>query len=92
MLSESRCFAEALTLHCDYLETELLEECVSFIVVSNSTVPWTVARQAPLSMEFSKQECSSGLLFPSPRDLPNSGIELGSLVLQADSERLLRAW
>ena len=35
-------------------------------------------RQAPLSMEFSRQEYWSGLLFPSPGDLPNPGIEPGS--------------
>ena len=35
--------------------------------------PWTVARQAPLSMGFSKQEYWSGLPFPSPGDLPNPG-------------------
>ena len=34
-----------------------------------------VAHQAPLSMEFSKQEYWSGLPFPSPRDLPDTGIE-----------------
>ena len=37
--------------------------------------PWTVARQAPLSMEFSRQEYCSGLPFSSPRDLPDPGIE-----------------
>ena len=37
--------------------------------------PWTVAHQAPLSMEFSWQEYSSGLPFPSPGDLPDSGIK-----------------
>ena len=31
--------------------------------------PWTVARQAPLSMGFSRQEYRSGLPFPSPGDL-----------------------
>ena len=36
--------------------------------------PWTVAYQAPLSMEFSRQEYWSGLPFPSPGDLPNPGI------------------
>ena len=41
--------------------------------------PWTVARQAPLSMGFSRQEYWSGLPFPSLGDLPNSGIELVSL-------------
>ena len=37
--------------------------------------PWTLAGQAPLSMEFSRQEYWSGLPFPSPGDLPNLGIE-----------------
>ena len=47
--------------------------------------PWTVAHQAPLSMEFSRQECWSGLSFPSQRGLSNPGMEPGSLALQADS-------
>ena len=47
--------------------------------------PWTVARQAPLSMGFSRQEYWSGLPFPSPGDLPNPGIESMSPALQADS-------
>ena len=37
--------------------------------------PWTVAYQAPPSMGFSRQECWSGLPFPSPGDLPYPGIE-----------------
>ena len=36
--------------------------------------PGTVALQAPLSMEFSRQEYWSGLLFPSPGHLPQAGI------------------
>ena len=40
--------------------------------------PWTVARQAPLSMGFSRQEHWSELPFPSPGDLPDPGIELES--------------
>ena len=47
--------------------------------------PWPVAYQAPPSMGFSRQECCSGLPFPSPGDLPNPGIEPGSPTLQADS-------
>ena len=47
--------------------------------------PWTAAHQAPLSMGFSRQGYWSGLPFPSPRDLPNPGIEPGSPALQADS-------
>ena len=42
---------------------------------------WTIARQAPPSMEFSRQEYWSGLPFPSPRDLPDPGMELTSLAL-----------
>ena len=47
--------------------------------------PWTVAYQAPPSMGFSRQECWSGLPFPSPGDLPDSGIKPGSPTLQADT-------
>ena len=46
---------------------------------------WTVAYQAPQSMEFSRQEYWSRLPFPSPGDLPNPGIEPGSPTLQADA-------
>ena len=46
---------------------------------------WTVARQAPMSTGFSRQEYWSGLPFPPPEDLFNSGIEPGSPALQADS-------
>ena len=46
--------------------------------------PWTVARQAPVSMEFSRQEQWSVLPFPSPGDLPDPGIEPGSPAWQAD--------
>ena len=42
--------------------------------------PWTVAHEAPLSMEFSRQEYLSLLPFPTLQDLPNSGIELMFLV------------
>ena len=47
--------------------------------------PWTVAYQAPQFMEFSRQEYWSGLPFPSPRDLPDPGIEPRSPALQADT-------
>ena len=47
--------------------------------------PWTVAHQGALAIGFPRQEYWSGLLFPSPRDLPNPGIELGSPALQVDS-------
>ena len=47
--------------------------------------PWTVAHQAPLFLEFSRQEYRSGLPCPSPVDLCNPGIEPRSCALQADS-------
>ena len=43
--------------------------------MSNSGTPWTVACQAPLSMEFSRQAYWSELPFPSLGDLPNPGLE-----------------
>ena len=47
--------------------------------------PWTVAYHTPLSMGFSRQEYWSGLPFPSSEDLPNPGMEPGSLALQVDA-------
>ena len=47
--------------------------------------PWTVAHQAPLYMGFPRQEYWSGLPFPFPRDLLDSGIKHGSPPLQAHS-------
>ena len=60
-------------------------ESISRSVVSSFATLWTVACQAPLSMEFFRQEYWSGLPFPSPEDLPNPGIEAGSPALQTDS-------
>ena len=45
---------------------------------------WTTTCQAPLSMGFSGQEYWSGVPFPSPGDLPDSGVKPGSPALQAD--------
>ena len=52
-------------------------------VVSDSETPWTVACQAPLLMEFSRQEYWSGVPFPTPVDLPDPGIEPASPVSPA---------
>ena len=51
---------------------------------STLVTPWAVARQAPLSMEFSRQEYWSGLSFPSPEALLYPGTEPGFPTLQAD--------
>ena len=59
--------------------------CVLFALslshVQGFGTPWTVASQAPLSMEFTRQEYWSGLPFATPGDLPDPGIELTSLAL-----------
>ena len=47
--------------------------------------PWTVARQALWSMEFSRQEHWNGLPFPSAGDLPDPGIKPKSPALQVGS-------
>ena len=53
--------------------------------MSDSAIPLNVAYQAPSSMEFSRQECWSGLPFPSAGDHPNAGIKPRSPALQADA-------
>ena len=60
----------------------------------HSATPWTEARQAPFSVEFSRQEYWSRLPFPSPGDLPDPGIKPASPTSpasQADS-LLLSHW
>ena len=58
---------------------------VTSVMLDSLGTPWITVHQAPLSMEFSRQEYWSGLPSPSPGDLPNPGLEPGSLALQADS-------
>ena len=67
-----------------------LSVCV-FVCVSHwlCVTPWTVARQAPLPMGLSRQEYWSGLPFPPPGDLPDSGLEPRSLALAG---RFLIIW
>ena len=60
------------------LHAESLQSCPTLCDLMDS-----VACQAPLSMGFSRQECWSGLPFPSPMDLPNPGIEPTSLMSPA---------
>ena len=65
-------------------ESEMIGVCVSALsrsVMSHCLQPHGVAHQAPLSMGFPRQEYWSGLPFPSPGDLFNSGIEPAFLAL-----------
>ena len=59
--------------------------CYTLSRVQLFAVIQTVAHQAPLSMEFSRQEYWSGLPFPSPEDFSNPGIKPGSPALQVNS-------
>ena len=59
--------------------------CQSLSHVQLFATPWTVARQASMSMGFSRQEYWSGLPFSSPADLPYPGIKSWSSASQADS-------
>ena len=58
-----------------YLGAWMLSHVQLFVIT-----PWTVAHQAPLSMGFSRQEYWSGWPFPTPGDLPNTGIKPASLM------------
>ena len=61
------------------------EEVKSLSRVRLFAVLWSTVCQAPLSMDFSRQEYWSGLPCPPPGDLPDPGIRPMSLALQADS-------
>ena len=69
-----------------YCSPFLYARTLSRTVVSDSASPRTVAHQSQtLSVEFSRQKYCSELLFSSPTDLPDPGIEPRSPALQADS-------
>ena len=61
----------------------LAHTCLVIESCSSLCNTWTVAYQAPLSIEFFRQEYWSGLPFPSPEDLPNPRSEPSSLVSPA---------
>ena len=59
--------------------------CLVTVVSTSFATTWTLACRTPLSMRFPRQEYWSGLLFSSPGDLPDPGIECVFPVWQADS-------
>ena len=74
-------------LNVNSLSHESLFCCVSLSCVRDFVTPWTVARQAPLSLEFSRQEYCRGSPFPPPGDLPDPGIASASLASPALASR-----
>ena len=88
MIGKQSCFKKALVASLVYrLKVSMKSKSESEVAQSYPTLcpPWTVAYQAPPSMGFSRQECWSGLPFPSPGDLPEPGLEPRSPALQADA-------
>ena len=83
---ERRGLAKAVRTGWRFKTVQQMSLCVcvfSHLVVSNSGTLWTVAHQSPLFMEFPRQEYWSVLPFPTPEDLPDPGIKLGSLASPA---------
>ena len=78
---------------CPYIAIHDIQLCVcaqSLSRVQLFGTPWAAARQAPLSMGFSRQEYWSGLPCPPPGDLPNPGIEPRSPALQVEAQLSLK--
>ena len=65
--------------------TKKMQMCKLLSCVQLFVTPWTVAWQAPLCMEFHRQDCWNGLPFSSPGDPHNTAIKPGSPALPADS-------
>ena len=87
-----RLLAGNCTVFLNSTKDHFLKSCLPLCVCVESLscvwlfeTPWTVAHQAPLSVEFSQQEYWNRLLFAPPRDLPDPGIDLASPALQAGS-------
>ena len=76
---------EPVSLMSPALAGEFFTTNTTWETIRLFATPWTVAYHAPPFMGFSRQECWSGLPFPSPGDLPDPGIEPRSPTLQADA-------
>ena len=89
MLTETDFFSFELLSNRTYMDKRapilfiINEQCV--LVAQLCPTTCTVASQALLSVEFSRQEYWSGLPLPSPGDLPDPGIEPWSPALKTDS-------
>ena len=82
---ESSLRAKRIAFWYDFKEKKERNKVKFLSHVRLFATPWTVAHQAPPSMEFSRQEYWGELPFPSPGYLPNPGIEPGTPALQTDT-------
>ena len=71
-----------MNLH-SHLSQEGINACVPSCSRHVFKTLWTIASQAPLTMEFSRQEYWNRLSFPPPGDLPDPGIKPASLLSPA---------
>ena len=67
----------------------LSQVCMCALV---SVIPWSVACQATLSMEYSRQEYRNGLPFPTPEDLPEPGLKPVSLASPSLTHGFFTNW
>ena len=82
---------------CCWLKQRITNRYQNYIVCILSHIwlfatPWTVARQAPLSMGFSRQKYWSGFPCPPPGDLPHPGIESMSLMSPSLTSMFFTPW
>ena len=82
------CLVMVVRNQCKHFLSNSLLLLSHFSHIQGFATLWTVARQAPLSMGFSRQEYWSGLPCPPPGDLPDPGIEPRSHALQGNSFHL----
>ena len=82
--TQVRSLVRTLTAHIQWGAAKT-NKCVCALSCPTLCNSMTVARQAPLSMGFSRQKYWSGLLFPFPEDLPGPGIKSMSPALQEGS-------
>ena len=74
-------YRKSLSIHLKLKQCYISTVCICAQLLSHIwllATLWTVAHQAPLSMEFPRQEYWGGLPFPPPGDLPHPGIEPAS--------------
>ena len=81
LYSRNDCFlGEGWVRYCDWTRCMYAH---SLSCIRLFATPWAVAYQAPLPVEFSRQEYLNGLSLPTPGDLPDPGMELASLASPA---------
>ena len=83
----------SLKCKCEYVKPLFKTLCVCmrshFIHVRICVTLWTVARQPPLSVGFSRQDCQNGLPCSPPGDFPNPGIKHASLYVSCTGKQIL---